>query len=108
MTNLEIIKKRLKKYKVELDDDELSSYLSENGLSGTDEFLPENGHHVKKSMASFIGSLLAIPAMSQGDFSRKFDVAGIKAYYSLLCRELGEPDLLNTSDNIVQDRSGLW
>lgn len=108
MTVAQYVNAKLARFRVPMSDDELQVLLEEHGLNATDMFTPILGTAVKTAIVSVIPELLIAPSISQGDYSIKFDVAGIKAYYSLLCRELGLPDLVNVSGDIVQDKSYLW
>lgn len=66
------------------------------GIERGDEFSKENIDAVKFGMAKIIPSLMARPtSVSENGFSVSWDMSGLKAYYSTLCKELGIKDELN-------------
>ena len=53
---------------------------------------------ISVAIVNFIPSLLLrATSISEGGFSMSWNVPGIKDYYSLLCKQYGLPDELNTN-----------
>lgn len=77
-----------------------------SSVSLDDEITQENMIEVNKAMAVFIPSLLARPtSVNESGFSISWDKDGIKAYYSLLCKQLGIEDVLASR---ISDASMYW
>jgi len=77
-------------------------------LTPETEYNVQLSEKVKKIMISVIPELLLAPDISQGDYSIKYKVDGIKAYYSILCGELGLPDIYNPVQDTIIDRTDSW
>ena len=108
MTIGNYIQAKLKRFQFSMADDELEAVLADKGLMPEMVYTPELGNTVKKALISIIPELLLAPDISQGDYSIKFKVDGIKAYYSMLCKETGDPDVFNPTLDTIVDKSNIW
>jgi len=102
------IQAKLGRLQLSMADDELAVFLIDQGLTLETVYAAELSLKVKKVFIAIIPELLAAPDIAQGDYSIKFNVDGIKAYYSLLCKETGEQDVFNPSKDTIVDRSDTW
>ncbi|WP_131535462.1 DUF6706 family protein [Pedobacter nototheniae] len=91
-----------------MEDEELEAVLVDQEITPEMEYTPALANKIKKALISIIPELLLAPDISQGDYSIKYKVDGIKAYYSMLCKEAGEQDVFNPSKDIIVDKSALW
>ena len=89
-------------------DDELEAVLIDQDLTSSTEYSSEKSKQVKKVLIAIIPELLLAPDISQGDYSIKYKIDGIKAYYSVLCKETGEQDVFNPSQDTIIDRTDVW
>lgn len=101
------IKKKLRKFGLSIEDDELNVMLTELGESPDGELTPSSIIVAKRVMVSTIPELLLVPDISQGDFSKKYNNDGIIAYYGMLCDELGEENKLTPQPRVF-DASNRW
>lgn len=109
MTIGNYIQAKLNRFHLSMGNDEIDVILSTDNLTSESEYIPSHDVIVKKALIAVIPELLLAPDLSQGDFSIKRNIAGVRAYYSLLCKELGMPDLLSPEVSYdVNDRSDLW
>ena len=77
-----------------------------SSISLDDEITKKNMIEVNKAIAVFIPSLLARPtSVNESGFSVSWDKDGIKAYYSLLCKQLGIEDVLSSR---ISDATMYW
>ncbi|WP_262246961.1 DUF6706 family protein [Parapedobacter soli] len=107
MTLAEFIKKKLRKFKLQIEDDELTVRLDELGGDPDGGLTPSSYIIAKRVIVSVIPELLLEPDISQGDFSKKHNMDGIIAYYGMLCDELGEENKLAPQPK-VYDASNRW
>ncbi|PPL04973.1 DUF6706 family protein [Parapedobacter indicus] len=107
MALAEFIKKKLRKFKLQIEDDELTVKLAELGGNPEGELTPSSMLIAKQVFVSVIPELLLEPDISQGDFSRKYNMDGIRTYYSMLCDELGVENKLAPQPK-VYDASNRW
>lgn len=89
-----------------LSEADLLDMTLNSSVSLDDEITQENMIEVNKAMAVFIPSLLARPtSVNESGFSISWDKDGIKAYYSLLCKQLGIEDVLSSR---ISDATMYW
>lgn len=89
-----------------LSEADLLDMTLNSSVSLDDEITQENMIEVKKAITAFIPSLLARPtSVNESGFSISWDKDGIKAYYSLLCKQLGIEDVLASR---ISDASMYW
>ncbi|RZJ88733.1 MAG: hypothetical protein EOO20_12845 [Chryseobacterium sp.] len=108
MTIGNYIKSKLNKFQFAIEEAELEAELINQDLSAVTEYSKDHLIPVKKVLISIIPELLLAPDISEGDFSIKYKVDGIKAYYSLLCSDTGLPDIYNPSQDSIIDRTDVW
>lgn len=66
---------------------------------------------VKTAIYKEFSALIPVMDVSEGSMSIKWNMAGLRAWYSLLAKELGEEDVLaslNAPDNSVNNASFFW
>lgn len=102
------IQAKLSRFNFSMSDEELDAFLVDLEMTASSEYTPADALKIKKVLIAVIPELLISPEIKQGDFTIKYNVDGIKAYYSLLCKEVGIPDIFNPSNDIVRDVSFLW
>lgn len=109
ITAKEYIEATLQEFNITVSDAELTVQLSLNGISDNDTFTPEIFGSIQKTIVAIIPKLLLISEVSEGDLTIKWNIDGIKAYYSMLCKELGIEDKLNAINTpTITNRSNLW
>ena len=108
MTIGNYIQAKLNRFLLSMSNEELEIVLSGQGLEFESEYSKDREVNVKSVLVAVIPELLLAPDWSQGGTSIKRNNAGVMAYYSLLCGELGMPDNLNPSAYNVNDRSDVW
>lgn len=102
------IQSKLKRFNFTMSEEELEANLAEQDLTPETEYSSVLSDKTKKVLISIIPELLLAPEIRQGDFGIKYNVDGIKAYYSMLCNELGLPDIYNPIQARIIDRSDIW
>lgn len=107
MALAEFIKRKLRKFKLQIEDDELTVKIAEQGGDPVGDLTSSSMVIAKQVIVSVIPELLLEPDISQGDFSKKHNMDGILAYYGMLCDELGEENKL-TPQPKVYDASNRW
>lgn len=107
MTAQSYIVKKFSAFGFEVDTGEVDVLLGAQGLSLGAELTPENLTKVKHVIHSLIPEMLLLPEISQGRYSVKHNIEGIKSYYALLSSELGIENKLEPQPEI-RDRSNLW
>lgn len=91
----EIVAQRVAQFDFELESNELDSYLIESGVDGLQTYDSSTILEPKKALYAIIPVLLLQADVSEGQYSKKRNVEGIKAFYALICSELGLKDNLN-------------
>ena len=76
------------------------------GIDGSQAFSLETKQDATLGLYEVIPLLFALPDISEAGFSVKRNIEGLKAYYSLICKQLGKED--KTKDNRIVDKSYLW
>ena len=103
----EVIEANLADFGFEVSAVTLDSHFVKTGGVSSDVYSADNAKVADKVMYSIIPLLLLMPEVSEGQFSKKYNVAGITTYYKSLCIDLNLPDKLNPQPKIV-DRSDRW
>lgn len=85
---------KLSRYNIELNDAEIQAALLDEGLVPSDEYTPGSAVAIKTAIVKLIPELLLKPDITEGGYSEKWDKGALKLFYSLLCKELGLPDIL--------------
>ncbi|MDR6564674.1 MULTISPECIES: DUF6706 family protein [unclassified Arcicella] len=103
----QIIQARILEFGFTLSEITLDSYITKIGIDGSREYNTDNAIDADKLMYAIVPMLLLVPKVSEGQYSREYAIANIKAYYQSLCLELGLPDTLNPVPSIT-DKSNQW
>lgn len=99
-TNQEYLQKTLGKF--DITDDEIDVMLADSSLSGEaalDVLACKNA--IYKSMSS----ILPVANVSEGSFSRSWNMEAVKMWYGSLCTELNKVNVLKPK---LRDRSNRW
>jgi hypothetical protein len=92
-----------------LSSAEIEFILSESDLSPDTVVTPDNKVLLKTAIYKGVPLVMAgLQDVSEGGYSVKWNVAGIKAWYSLLASDLGLDDLLAVATPKVRDKSNRW
>lgn len=106
MTVSDYITQKIGSFGMHLSEADLLDMTLNSSVSLDDEITKENMIEVNKAIAVFIPSLLARPtSVNESGFSVSWDKDGIKAYYSLLCKQLGIEDVLSSR---ISDATMYW
>ena len=94
--------------KFQLSPSEIDLIMINQGLT---EENPVDVETIKNAIYNEFSALIPIVDISEGSMSIKWNMAGLKARYSLLAKELGKEDVLaslNAPDNSVNNASFFW
>jgi len=106
MTVSDYITQKIGSFGMHLSEADLLDMTLNSYVSLEDEVTKENMAEVNRAIAVFIPSLLARPtSVNENGFSVSWDKDGIKAYYSLLCKQLGIEDVLSSR---ISDATMYW
>lgn len=106
MTVSDYITQKIGSFGMHLSEADLLDMTLNSSISLDDEITKKNMIEVNKAIAVFIPSLLARPtSVNESGFSVSWDKDGIKAYYSLLCKQLGIEDVLSSR---ISDATMYW
>lgn len=106
MTVSDYITQKIGSFGMHLSEADLLDMTLNSSVSLDDEITKENMIEVNKAIAVFIPSLLARPtSVNESGFSVSWDKDGIKAYYSLLCKQLGIENVLSSR---ISDATMYW
>lgn len=106
MKTYDYITQKLGSFGIQLSEADLVDMTFNNSISLENEVTQDNVNDVNKAIAEFIPSLLARPeSVNESGFSISWDKDGIRAYYSLLCKQLGIEDVLASR---ISDASMYW
>ena len=103
----EVIVSQCGDFGFEVSEVTLEAYILKTGGVGSDLYSVENAKTVDRIMYAITPLLLLMPEVSEGQYTKKYNVAGIISFYKNLCAELGLPDKLNPQPKIV-NKSNLW
>lgn len=94
--------------KFQLSPSDIDLIMINQGLT---EEEPVDVMTVKTAIYNEFSALIPVMDISEGSMSIKWNMAGLRAWYSLLAKELGKEDVLaslNAPDNSVNNASFLW
>jgi|SRR5215217_9701761 len=89
----EYFEAKLLRYNIELSEVETEAALIEQGLDPTSYYTPGSTIQVKTAIVKILPELLLKPDITEGGYAEKWDKGAVKLFYSLLCAELGLPDV---------------
>jgi hypothetical protein len=97
MTVGEYIVQKFQSFGITLSEAELLDVSHYSGLNTSDEASSEVYDRMSIAIAKITPSLLMrAKSVSENGFSMTWDISGIKAYYSYLCKQYGLRDEINT------------
>lgn len=94
--------------KFQLSHSDIDLIMINQGLT---EEEPVDVTTVKTAIYNEFSALIPVMDISEGSMSIKWNMAGLRAWYSLLAKELGKEDVLaslNAPDNSVNNASFFW
>lgn len=103
----EIVVSRLSEFSVSLETNTIDSYITQSVIDGSSTFTVENSSSVDKIMYQIIPLIMALPKISEGQYSREYVLSGLTTYYNSLCENLGLPNKLNPQPKI-KSVSNRW
>lgn len=103
-TNREYLAVKLSKFGITAD--EIEAIVLENPVLEEDL----NVQNCKEAMYNTMSSLLQFSDVSEGDYSVKWNLDGLKLWYNTLCIELGKPNVMEpvVSKPQIRNRSNYW
>lgn len=91
-----------------VSDDEIDFMLQDNNLNPSDVLTSENKVSVKTAIYHGVPVIVAgLADVTEGGYSIKYNIRGIREWFSILAKELGLEDTLNGQPK-VRDKSYLW
>lgn len=91
------ISQKFQSFGISVSEADLLDISLSSGLNVYDEVDDETHDKLNVSMAKFIPSLMMrATSVSESGFSMSWDMGGLKAYYSYLCKLYGLKDEINT------------
>ena len=91
------ISQKFQSFGISVSEADLLDISLSSGLNANDEVNDDNHDKLNVSIAKFIPSLMMrATSVSESGFSMSWDVNGLKAYYSYLCKLYGLKDEINT------------
>lgn len=107
-TVAEVIERKLAKLHIDLDQTQLDELEVDFDLNMGAAYSKANATQVKKALLQLISDLLAMPDVTEGGFSLKYNREGVSAYLSSLREELGITIVQTATVPTVTDKSYLW
>lgn len=103
-TNREYLAVKLSKFGVTAD--EIEAIVLENPVLEEDL----NVQNCKEAMYKTMSSLLQFSDVSEGSYSVKWNLEGLKLWYNSLCLELGKPNVMEpvVVKPQIRNRSNYW
>jgi hypothetical protein len=104
-TVAQVITDKLAGFSIEVSSAALAMLLVDNDLIEGDEYSKDNAPKVKSAMLGKLSELLAMPDVTEGGFSLKWDRSAVQAYCNQLRTDLG---LVSSSQPVVSDATNRW
>lgn len=107
----EYVDGKLARVGLEIEDVELTVLMDLRGVDDSTQCDDAASLAIaKRIIVDAIPELLLLPDVQEGGMSIKRNPAAIKAYYALLCNELGIDNKLDppAATPTVKDKSNLW
>ena len=96
MTISEYIEQKFQKFGIELSDADILDISLKSGINVNDNVTSDNHTPVTIAIVRFIPELLLrASSFTENKLSMTWDMKGLKAFYSMMCREYGLDDMLN-------------
>ena len=97
MSIKEYIIQKFQSFGISMSEADLLDIVLTSGLDGDEEVSDVNYNKISVSITNFIPSLyLRATSVSENGFSMSWDLDGLKAYYSYMCKKYGLNDEINT------------
>lgn len=97
MSIKDYIIQKFQSFGISMSEADLLDIALTSGLDGESEMSGKNHNKVSVAIAKFIPSLyLRATSVSENGFSMSWDLTGLKAYYSYMCKQYGLKDEINT------------
>lgn len=91
------ISQKFQSFGISMSEADLLDISLSSGLNASDEVNEETHDKVNVAIAKAIPSLLMrATSVSEGGFSMSWDINGLKAYYSYMCKLYGLKDEINS------------
>lgn len=92
MTNSDAIKAILGQ--INVPDNSLQFELQNAGLDGTADYDPANEAQLGSIACELLAGILIAPSVSEGGYSIKYDLTGVKSLLAYLAAKYGRNDLI--------------
>ncbi len=101
MTVGDYIKQKFQPFGIQLSEVEILDIAMSGKVESHDEMTSSLSSRVMVAIVEFIPSLLLrATSVNESGFSVSWDMAGIKDYYSLMCKRYGLTDELNAKPTV--------
>lgn len=98
----EYISSKYQSYGINLSEADLLDMAQDAKVELSDEVTQSNSTPIKVAIVSFIPTLLLrATSINESGFSMSWNIDGIKAYYSMMCKQLGIKDELDNKPKIT-------
>jgi len=105
MTVGEYVKLKLSQWSFDYSEDLLSAEIHKAGIDPSSDF--SENTNTDKVFYNILPDILFVPkSVSEGGYSVSYNTEGMTAYYELVCKRLGFPNLLNK--NTITDITHKW
>lgn len=102
MTTGKYISDKFQKYGISLSEADVLDITLSSGLNADEEVKEDNIIKANVGIARFVPELLLrATSISESGFSMSWDINGLKAYYSYLCKKYGLKDQLNDKPKVT-------
>lgn len=103
-----VITDSLNPFSIELSAVRLERLLVDADLDGSTVYTKDKAQAVKGVLVTVVSDLLAMPDVTEGGYSVKWDRTAVSIYLSQLRAELGITPVATNGTPTVSDRSYLW
>lgn len=102
MKAVQYIREKISAYGMSISEADLLDVKLKAGIDEDDELTQDNSTAVAYGLVWLIPQLLARPkSISEGGVSVSWDTAGLRDFYSLLCKNYGFDDELNDKPKVT-------
>ena len=104
----EYLQFKLRRLKTNIDDEGLDFLATQTGVSMSDVFTVDNSKTTDAVLLAVIPEILALPDLSERDWSQKYDRGAIIQYCAILSKSLNLPNPFATDEGTIEDASHFW
>lgn len=105
MTVGEYVKLKLSQWSFDYSEDLLSAEIFKAGINPSSDF--NENTNTDKVFYNILPDILFVPkSVSEGGYSVTYNSEGMTAYYELVCKRLGLPNML--AKNTITDITHKW